>query len=592
MIEGRPDPLELEHLFGDPNATVGEFTHSTIVTADTARRMVPWAERVLEDWGFGAELVPRRLGGRWGSTEDLVRRFLPIFRRDPALGLGHGITTLMAAVNVWVAGDDAAQRKLADRLFLGERVAVCFHELEHGNDLLMNECTAVRVEEPGQGWRINGRKEVINNIHRAESALLFVRTARDIGPRSFSLLLWNKTETVSGAADTSRRVLTSGMRGCNIGVASFHDLVVSESSLIGSEGQGTATALAAFQVTRAVIPALATGTVDAALRLAVPYMRGRALYGATVWDLPHARLTLVRAWSSLLIADALARAGVRALHIRPDECFLISAATKYIVPVLLNDAMQELSVLLGSSFYAVTSPFGIVEKWLRDLIVVPIGHAGSSACLATLIPNLPAWARRVRRPAPYESGLFAAESELDDIVFSGFGLGAGRVDSMTASLRSGEIATAFQTAHPALAPLIDRWRDELVSLRDAAAALSPSSLGADAPPEVFTLARRLARLMAAGALLGTWYEGRTERDSPFRRSESAITMALQRLDELLDPREHGAPPGAVAGIPPWADDDVDAAANAIAAAVDAALSLGVEERPVVWSPPVQPEVIK
>ncbi|WP_055478926.1 acyl-CoA dehydrogenase [Sphaerimonospora mesophila] len=574
-------PAGLEELFGDPLSPDGAFTYESILAADAQRRLVEPAETLLNQWGFGAELVPVHLGGRWRSTEDLVRRLLPIFRRDLALGLGHGITTFMAAVNVWLRGDERSRHDLAARLLRGERVAVCFHELAHGNDLLQNDCTATLVEDgPVRGWRVDGAKEVINNVERAESALIFARTSDEPGPRSFSLLLWNKDASLAGGADTGRRVLTAGVRGCRLGVIEFDRLVVPEDALIGDVGDGAATALRAFQITRPVVSALAVGTLDAATRLAVPYMRGRALYGDRVWDLPHARLLLTRAWAALLVADAFARTAVRALHVRPDESYLLSAAAKYLVPKLLNDAMYDLSVLFGSSFYTVTSPYGIFEKWFRDLEILPIGHAGSTSCLLSLIPYLPTWARRSRKSAPYEAALFAASADLGELPFAELRLGAGRFDSVTAPLRDEAITSALCSAHPSVARLVDRWVDELTALQDAAAALSPASLRSDASPEAFDLARRLTGVMAVGALLGSWHEGRVRETSPFSRSPVAVETALLRISELLRPAASDSSVPVPRSAPSrvrWPQHLADAAAAHIASATDAGLSLGVEE---------------
>lgn len=136
---------ELEELFGDPFDVTGEFSYGRILAADSERQLVSWAEDVLQRWGFSAELVPTRLGGRWSSTEDMVRHLSPVFRRDPALGLGHGVTTLMAACNVWVGGGNRAQRRFADALLRGDRVAVAFHELAHGT-------TSSATNSPRNDW--------------------------------------------------------------------------------------------------------------------------------------------------------------------------------------------------------------------------------------------------------------------------------------------------------------------------------------------------------------------------------------------------------------------------------------------------------
>ncbi len=131
----RREPDDLDELFGDPRER-GPFDYTSIVADDDARRTSGAAEALLDEWGAAAEFVPAAYGGRWVSTEDLVRRWRPVFRRDPSVGLGHGLTTLMAALNVWVAGDDMQRAEVAARLLRGERIAVGFHELDHGNDLV------------------------------------------------------------------------------------------------------------------------------------------------------------------------------------------------------------------------------------------------------------------------------------------------------------------------------------------------------------------------------------------------------------------------------------------------------------------------
>ena len=89
---------ELEVLFGDPHGD-GPFDYAAIVTDDDARRLNGNAEEVLDTWGAAAEFVPAALGGRCTDTAAMVERLRPILRRDPAVGLGYGLTTLMAAVS-------------------------------------------------------------------------------------------------------------------------------------------------------------------------------------------------------------------------------------------------------------------------------------------------------------------------------------------------------------------------------------------------------------------------------------------------------------------------------------------------------------
>jgi alkylation response protein AidB-like acyl-CoA dehydrogenase len=576
-------PPDLEQVFGDPTAPDSLLTHWEILEADQRGELVEVAESALDGWGFAAEFVPASLGGRWVSSEDLVRRILPVFRRDPALGLGQGVTTLMAAVNVWVAGDPRVTQRVAEALIGGQRIATGFHELAHGNDLLSNECAATLGP---RGWTITGRKEVINNIDRAQSALLFVHTGGGASARAFSLLHWSKDHTLSGAADTRHRVETAGMRGCRIGAVTFDRLVIAEDSVVGEPGTAVSTALRAFQVTRAVLPALANGALDSSIRLAIDYMRRRNLYGSTVWQLPHARSLLVRAWGALLVSDSLARASVRLLHRHPDETFLATAAAKYLAPALMNAGMEDLATLFGSSFYAIDGEYGIFEKWLRDLIVVPIGHAGSVACLLSMAAGLPTWARRVSRGGTYDGTVFDGRGELPELDFDALGLGVGHQDSLVVALQTPAIIDAVSREYPELTRTLTLWQGELAAVLSDVREVAPSELGFDMSPRAMDLARRAAGLMAAGSVLGTWFEGRHDPTSPFSASRSSLIVAMLRVTELLQHLPVTGMGGGVNERPAtWPQDSCDEAARTLETTVDAGLCLGTEQVPISWKRP-------
>ncbi|MBT2498935.1 acyl-CoA dehydrogenase [Agromyces sp. ISL-38] len=543
---GEPD--DLDALFGDPMAP-GPFGYATIADDDQARRMSAAAESILEEWGAGADFVPASLGGRWVSTEDLVQRWRPIFRRDPSLGLGYGITTLMAALNVWVAGDDEQRADVADRLVRGERIAVGFHELDHGNDLLHNECAAT---ERGGRWYVRGQKHVINNVDRAESILIMARTSDEPGARSHTLLMWNKDDVTRPFADTSRRVLTAGMRGCRLGDAVFDDLPVPASGTIGAPGAAAQVALTAFQVSRAVVPALAIATVDAALDLAVRFGSERSLYGGVVLDLPHARALLAGAIADFLIADALSAVVVRALHLAPAECLILTAAAKYLVPHLLTSAMQDLSVLFGSTFYARVAPYEIFEKFLRDLAIVPIGHGGSTACLLTILPNLPAWLRRSRRTQATDPALFQLGGPLEELDFGRLSLGAGSSDPLGAALRDPTVRERFAPDSGA-ANALDRLGEALDELGEQIDALTASELGTDAPPAAFALAHRLTLLLAAGA----WGGVCAGPDAPSITRDPLVREAcLARIEGRLSGRIPPLDPAFVDRLIAFAEDHV------------------------------------
>jgi alkylation response protein AidB-like acyl-CoA dehydrogenase len=539
---------DLDTLLGDPRVP-GPFDYASIVADDAARRMSGTAEALLDEWGAAAEFVPATLGGRWVSTEDLVHRWRPIFRRDPSLGLGYGLTTFMAALNVWAAGDDEQQAEVAARLLRGERIAVGFHELDHGNDMLLNECAA---ESDGERWIVNGVKEVINNVDRAESVLIMARTAAEPGARSHSLLLWHKDAATRPYADTTLRVHTAGMRGCRIGVAEFRGLPVPKRGTIGAPGTAAQTALTAFQVSRALIPALAVATVDASIDLAVRYGAERTLYGGPVLGLPHARSLLAGAIADFLLADALSAAVVRALHLAPAECLVLTAASKYLVPQLLQSAMHDLSVLFGSTFYARVAPYDVFEKFLRDLAVVPIGHASSTSCLLTILPSLPVWLRRSQHTTATDPALFRLGAPLGGLEFARLTLGAGSYDPLGSALSDPAVRERLD-ARGIEAALLDRLAGEHDVLREEVAAFPPSALGTDAPPEAFDLAHRLTLMLAGGAWAGIGAEG---DDTAVASDPLIFEACLRRLEGRLGGRMPPLDPVFVEHLVAFAEDRV------------------------------------
>nr|MDT0664874.1 hypothetical protein [Micromonospora sp. DSM 115978] len=270
--------------------TANPVGFAAFAAADERAELLVDGEELLAQWRCNAQFVPVELGGRLDTADRLARALRPVFRRDAALGLGYGVTSLMAAVNVWAAGSASQRARVAELLLAERRVAVAFHELDHGNDLLASVLSA-RPDPAAGGHRrllLSGSKQVVNNVHRAEAIVLFARTADAPGARSHSSLL---VPTDGFAADARVRQLpryrTAGVRGVRLGGVAFDDAPVDADTVLGRLGDGVETALRAFQLTRAVLPGMALGAVDTTIRTVLRFARARQLYGTTVADLPH-----------------------------------------------------------------------------------------------------------------------------------------------------------------------------------------------------------------------------------------------------------------------------------------------------------------
>nr|WP_034093839.1 acyl-CoA dehydrogenase [Streptacidiphilus albus] len=523
---------EIEAVLGDPGDPVNPVGYARLLEADEAGELLAAGEKALDELGLNAEFVPVAEGGRLERIDSLVRILRQVFRRDVALGLGYGVTSFMASVNVWTAGDDRQRERLAGILLGGGRASVAYHELAHGNDFVRNEFEA-RQQGDG-GFLLHGTKQVINNAGRADAWLLFSRTSDAPGSRSHSVLMVERSETDARRLRILPRYETVGVRGCQLSGLDFDQAPVPEQALVGGLGRGVELALRSFQITRSAVPGMALGAADTSLRTVVSFALGRKLYRRSVMDIPHARATLGGAFLDLLTSDSLSLVATRAVHLLPEETSVYASAVKYLVPKLLTETMYELSIVLGARFYVREGEFGIFQKHIRDLPVLSLGHAGSAACQATIIPQLPRLARRSwfqGEPAPDE--LFQLRTDLPEIPFQRLTLASGR-DSVSCALVAAVASLPDGTpTEVALQSLALRLMDELRQLQEQSLELSLEDRTALASPASFALVDRYTVVLAGASVLGVWRQAQALGDDRFLADPAWAAAALHRLVRRL-----------------------------------------------------------
>lgn len=519
---------ELETRLGDPTDPDNPLGHRAVVAADERGETLAEGERMLDDYQLNAEFVPRSMGGRLTQADRFATTMRTIFRRDPGLGLGYGVSSFIGAVPVWASGSWEQRRWLADLLLSNRRVAAGYTELAHGGDFSRAE---LRADRRDNGFALSGGKQLISNVARAQALTLFARTDDAPGSRSHSHLLVDMTSLPTERLRRTGRFRTSGMRALLLGAVEFQDCPVPADSVVGEAGDAIETVLRAFQVTRSVFPGMATGVLDTQLRLATRFALGRTLYGRPVADLPQARAVLVEAFLDILISDCLAMVAARALHVLPTQTSVYAAAVKYVVPILLHEANYNLSTLLGARSYLREGPYAVFQKNARDLPVAMLAHASSAACQATVIPQLPHLARRswltAEAPPP---ALFRFDEPLPELDLTRLALSAKGADSLSATLLVSQDASSVVSTEPELAALCDHFLAELSALKEQCESLPPRQRLASAGPVSFDLVDRYATILAASACFGVWQHSQ-DRHGTLLRGTQWIVAALRRLAE-------------------------------------------------------------
>ncbi|WP_399933654.1 acyl-CoA dehydrogenase [Streptomyces kanamyceticus] len=530
----------LENRLGDPFDDANPLGFAALLRADERGEMCAAGERALDEHGLNADFVPTALGGRLSRIDELVAALRAVYRRDPCLGLGYGMSSFIAAVNVWLAGDERQQRATARLLLCDRRIAAAYHELAHGNDMAGVECA---VAETGAGRVLRGRKEVVTNIRRADALVVFARTDDRRGSRSHSQVLVDKRDLDLARVHDLPRFPSSGMRGVQLHGIEFDDCPLPPGSVLGRTGGGLETALRSFQITRTVLPAVMCGPVETGLRVTLRHLLGRSLYGRSALDLPYLRSTLAGAYADLLAVECLSATVLRAVHVLPAEVSVLASVFKHFGSALLLDVMYTLSELMGAHFYLRGGPSAIFQKLLRDVRVVSFGHAARGACESNVLPQLPVLARRSwasPRPQRAPEELFRLDAPLPPLRFDRLKLSGSGNDHLTGTLRasvpelsgrSAELGALFLTEHEALT-------------RDCRA-LPPSELGVTTGAHASELVTRAGHLLAASACLGVWRHNRHRggAQSDPRWLQALLTRLHGRLtgrptalpDELAEP---------------------------------------------------------
>lgn len=480
----------------DPDNPLG---YASVLAADERAEMFAEGERKLDEFGLGAEFVPAELGGRLRGLDELIDVLRVVYGHDPCLGAGYGVSSFIAATNVWTAGSAEQRADVASLLLDNGKLATAYNELAHGNDLSACE---VAVTSHGNGRVLNGRKEVITNAARADAFVVFARTSQKPGSRSHTPILVDPTTAPPGTVVTLPRYRTDGLRGLPLAGVEFRDHPVPDDRLIGEPGHGLETALRAFQVTRIALSGMATGLLDTALRITLRHVSRRALYGGAVINLPLIRAQLAAAYADLVVCETVADVAARAVHLTPAEASIPAASTKYLVSGLVSRALGGLAAILGAYSYVRNGETGIFQKLVRDAKSVAIVHASRVACQQTILPQLVLLARRSwhGEATPVEE-LFHFGEELPELPWDRLSVSAKGIDRLTPLvLREAD----RDQPDVRLRRMVTDFAGELRELAGECATLPMAQLQPTAGPHSYELVSRFINVTAGAACIGRW----------------------------------------------------------------------------------------
>jgi alkylation response protein AidB-like acyl-CoA dehydrogenase len=265
----------------------------------------------------------------------------------------------------FAASDDQLAR-LRERIEGGATAAMLLSEWDSGSNL-----TAIRTRATTSdgGYLVDGEKQLINAVRRADILVTLVRTSEPggaLGAASGLTLLWIDRD---GSVEDTARWGTSAVPAADIGGLRFRDTRVAAANRLGGEGEGFGLVQKALSLSRGGVGAFATGTSNRALGIALAHGRERVLYGVPIMKLEAVAEHLVRMAAFDLATTTLALKTCAAVNAYGPRAAHLTAIAKLACSDLAERAVAEGRAVMGARSLLTALPF---QQVARDVVLYGI----------------------------------------------------------------------------------------------------------------------------------------------------------------------------------------------------------------------------